>query len=168
MKNNSNSHKSTTAMGATSPGSSAGSAGGAAVPVPGSSKVPNPEVLERAQRRSFSAEYKQRVLREADAAKASGDGGAVGALLRREGLYSSHLTAWRKQRESGELAGLTPAKRGRKAKRRDEVTLENERLRRENARLQEELRKASIVIAVQKKVAALLGNPIEDDPTERT
>lgn len=108
------------------------------------------------------------MLREADAAKASGDAGAIGELLRREGLYSSHLVVWRRQRESGELAGLTPARRGRKpAKRRDPLALENEQLRRENARLQEELRKSAIVIDVQKKVAMLLGVPIET-PLEQT
>ena len=108
-----------------------------------------------------------RVLRDVDAAKASGDAGAVGALLRREGLYSSHIAAWRKQRESGELAGLAPAKRGRKpSKRHDPLHVEMERLRRENARLEDELRKASIVIDVQKKVAMLLGNPIESPDTE--
>lgn len=131
-------------------------------PSPGSAKIPDPEVLERPRRRSFTAEYKQRILREADAAKASGHSGALGELLRREGLYSSHLVVWRNQRENGELAGLTPAKRGRKAsKRRDPLAIEVEKLRRENARLEDELRKSAIVIDVQKKVAMLLGIPIE-------
>jgi transposase-like protein len=123
-------------------------------------------VVERAKRRQFSGEYKQRILREVDQALASGEEGAVGALLRREGLYSSHLTSWRAQRERGELAGLTPQKRGRKAKARNPLAAENERLQRQNARLEHELEKARIVIAVQKKVAALLGNPIPDDPEE--
>lgn len=136
-------------------------------PSPSSAKIPDPEVLERPKRRSFNAEYKMRVLREADAAKASGEAGALGELLRREGLYSSHLVVWRKQRESGELAGLTPAKRGRKAsKRRDPLALENEKLRRENARLEDQLRKSAIVIDVQKKVAMLLGIPLESAKTE--
>lgn len=136
-------------------------------PSPSSAKNPDPEVLEKPRRRSFTAEYKLRVLREADAAKASGDAGAIGELLRREGLYSSHLVVWRKQRESGELAGLTPAKRGRKpTKRRDPLALEVERLRRENARLQDELRKSAIVIDVQKKVAMLLGIPLATPPEE--
>jgi transposase-like protein len=120
-------------------------------------------VVERASRRRFSAEYKQRILREADQALASGE--EVGALLRREGLYSSHLTSWRRQRERGELAGLTPKKRGRKAS-RNPLTSEVERLQRQVARLEGDLEKARIVIAVQKKVAALLGNPIPDDPEE--
>jgi transposase-like protein len=120
-------------------------------------------VVERPTRRRFTAEYKQRILREADQALASGE--EVGALLRREGLYSSHLTSWRRQRERGELAGLTPKKRGRKSS-RNPLSSEVERLQRQNARLEQELEKARIVISVQKKVAALLGNPIPDDPEE--
>src|SRR5215470_19837402 len=69
---------------------------------------------ERPKRRAFTAEYKLRIVREADAAVASGVEGAVGELLRREGLYSSHLATWRRERDAGELAGLTPKKRGRK------------------------------------------------------
>ena len=130
--------------------------------------APPSEVVERAQRRQFSAEYKQRILREADQALASGEEGGLGALLRREGLYSSHLLTWRKQRERGELAGLTPQKRGRKAKPRNPLAAENERLQRRIARLEGDLEKARIVIAVQKKVAALLGNPIPDDPEEES
>lgn len=126
---------------------------------------PAAEVVERAKRRQYTAEYKQRIMREADEALASGEPGALGALLRREGLYSSHLTSWRGQRERGELAGLTPRKRGRKAT-LNPLASEVERLQRQNARLEQELEKARIVIAVQKKVAALLGNPIPDDPEE--
>lgn len=129
--------------------------------------APDPEVLERPKRRSFTSEYKLRILREVDAAKASGDTGAVGAVLRREGLYSSHLVEWRKQRETGEREGLRPLKRGPKpSKRHDPLALENARLRRENARLEEALRKAAIVIDVQKKVATLLGIPIESPEME--
>jgi len=145
---------------------SSGVAGEQAVPSPGSAKLPETEVLEKPRRRTFTAEYKQRILREYDRAKASGDSGAVGALLRAEGLYSSHLVEWRRQREAGELAGLAPAKRGRKSrKRKDPVAKENERLRRENERLQEELRKANTVIDVQKKLSTLLGIqlPTEED-----
>ena len=129
--------------------------------------APPAEVVERAKRRQFSAEYKQRILREADAAIASGEPGAVGALLRREGLYSSHITTWRAQRERGELAALTPKKRGRKPS-RNPLSAEVERLQRQVARLEGDLEKARIVIAVQKKVAALLGNPIPDDPEEQS
>ena len=79
---------------------------------PASRTVPDPEVVVKAQRRHFTAEYKRRILQEADACTQSGE---IGALLRREGLYSSHLNTWRHQRARGELQGLTPAKRGRKA-----------------------------------------------------
>lgn len=128
--------------------------------------APRSEVVERAQRRQFTAEYKQRILREADQALASGEPGALGALLRREGLYSSHLTSWRGARDRGELAGLEPKKRGRKAS-RNPLASEVARLERQVARLEGDLEKARIVISVQKKVAALLGNPIPDDPEER-
>ena len=127
--------------------------------------APPAEVVERPKRRQYTAEYKQRILREVDAALASGEQGAVGALLRREGLFSSHLAAWRGARDRGELAGLAPKKRGRKAS-RNPLRSEVERLQRQVARLEGDLEKARIVIAVQKKVAALLGNPIPDDPEE--
>ena len=94
--------------------------------------VPDPEVVPKAKRRKFSAEYKRRILREADACRKPGE---IGALLRREGLYSSLLSDWRRQREAGALAGLRAKKRGRKAKpearRVAELERENERLRRE-------------------------------------
>lgn len=121
---------------------------------------------EGPKRRTFTAEYKLRIVREADAALASGVEGAVGELLRREGLYSSHLTTWRREREEGQLAGLTPKKRGRKPQRSPEAD-ELARLQRENARLQHELTKANTVIEVQRQVAALLGEampaPTEED-----
>lgn len=117
---------------------------------------PNPEVVAQAKRRSFTVEYKQRILAEADQAKGSG---GIGALLRREGLYSSLLTTWRREREAGVRQALTPQKRGPKSK-RDPFQEETDKLRRENERLTEQLRKAEIVIDVQKKVAALLGWPI--------
>ena len=111
--------------------------------------APPAEVVERAQRRQFTAEYKQRILREVDQALATGEEGAVGALLRREGLYSSHLASWRAARDRGELAGLAPKKRGRKAS-RNPLASEVERLQRQVARLEGDLEKARIVIAVQK------------------
>jgi transposase-like protein len=114
--------------------------------------APDPEVTDRPRRRTFTAEYKARILREADECGP----GETGALLRREGLYSSHLTEWRRQREAGELDALTPKKRGRKAK-RSEAEVELERLRKENARLQDQIRKAELIISVQKKVAKLFG-----------
>jgi transposase-like protein len=118
---------------------------------------PDPEVVAKARRRIFTAEYKQRVLAEADQAK--NESGAIGALLRREGLYSSHLVTWRQERTAGILHALAPQKRGPKSK-RNPLDEENQKLRRENQRLTEELRKTEIVIDVQKKVAALLGRPI--------
>lgn len=107
---------------------------------------PNPEVLAQAKRRRFTAEYKQRILTEVDRAKGSG---GIGAVLRREGLYSSVLTTWRREREAGTLQALTPQKRGPKSH-RDPVADENQQLRRDNLRLTEELRKADIVIDIQK------------------
>jgi len=121
---------------------------------------------DRPKRRTFAAEYKVRIVREADAALASGVEGAVGELLRREGLYSSHLTVWRRERDAGELAGLTPKKRGRKS-RKNPLADEVARLERELARVKGELAKANIVIDTQKKLAALLGEtlpvPTEED-----
>jgi transposase len=116
-------------------------------------KMPNPEVVVKAQRRRFTAEYKRRILQEADACTQYGE---VGALLRREGLYSSHLSTWRRQRQQGELQGLTPAKRGRKA---DPLAAENARLQRETERLKAQLARAELIIDVQKKVSQLLGLP---------
>ena len=125
---------------------------------------PDPEVVAQAQRRHFTAEYKQRILAETDQAKGSG---SIGALLRREGLYSSLLATWRREREAGVRQALSPQKRGPKSK-RDPVAEENQQLRRETQRLTEELRKAEIVIDIQKKVATLLGRPISTvDPEEK-
>ena len=117
---------------------------------------PDPEVVAQAKRRTFSADYKQRILAEADQAKGSG---GIGALLRREGLYSSVLTNWRRERAAGVRQSLAPQKRGPKSK-RDPVQEEIQKLQKDNARLTEQLRKAEIVIDVQKKVGALLGWPI--------
>jgi transposase-like protein len=114
---------------------------------------PNPEVVAQAKRRSFTADYKQRILAETDRAKGSG---GVGALLRREGLYSSLLATWRRERASGVRLALAPQKRGPKSK-RDPVQEEVQKLHKENARLTEELRKAAIVIDVPKKLGTLLG-----------
>ena len=110
---------------------------------------PNPEVPERARRRRFSPKYKLRVLQEADRCGP----GELGALLRREGLYSSHLAVWRRQRDEGALASLSK-KRGRKTKRSPEE-IEFERLGRENAFLRERLRQLELIVAAQRKVAAL-------------
>src|SRR5450631_2536468 len=117
----------------------------------------DPEVVAQAKRRRFTAEYKHHILTKADQAKGFG---GVGALLRREGLYSSVLATWRREREAGVRQALAPQKRGPKSK-YNPLAEENQQLRRENQRLTEELRKADIVIDVQKKVAALLGRPID-------
>jgi transposase-like protein len=126
----------------------------------------SPEVLEKAKRRTYTAEYKIKILREADECER----GELGALLRREGLYSSLLTVWRQQRDEGTIAGLEPKKRGRKERRRhDAVALENERLRKENARLERRLKQAELIIDVQKKVSQMLGIPlksIDDDGSD--
>lgn len=117
---------------------------------------PDPEVVAQAKRRRFTAEYKHAFLREADQAKGTG---SIGALLRREGVYSSQLATWRREREAVVRQALAPQKRGPKSK-RDPFQEENQKLLKENARLTEQLRKAEIVIDVQKKVGALLGWPI--------
>lgn len=123
----------------------------------------DPEVLERPRRRKFPAKYKLQMVEEADACTRQGE---IGALLRREGLYSSHLTTWRRLRDSGALAGLTPRKRGRKANPAKEETRRMEVLERENQRLRERLAKAEIIIDVQKKVSSLLGIPLSQPPSD--
>lgn len=123
--------------------------------------VPDPEVNGRPARRRFSAAYKLKIIEEADRCTNSGE---VGALLRREGLYGSHLAAWRKARRTGSLSALA-RKRGRKAQRTVE-TQEIVRLRRENARLRAKLERAQTIIEVQKKLAAVLG--VELEPPEST
>jgi transposase-like protein len=124
---------------------------------------PDPEVVAKPKRRTYTAEYKLGILQEAEAAAATR--GGVGALLRREGLYSSLLATWRRERANGILEALTPQKRGPKSKRHP-LDEENQKLRRQNARLTEDLRKAHIIIDVQKKVAALLGHPIPEQDLE--
>ena len=127
---------------------------------------PDPEVVAKPKRRTYTAEYKQRILEEAEAV--AGTRGGLGALLRREGLYSSLLTYWRRERSQAIREALAPRKRGPKSQRHPWEE-ENQKLRRQNARLTEDLRKANLIIEVQKKVAALLGNPIPDvDPEEKS
>lgn len=120
----------------------------------GAGSVPDPEVAEKPKRRRFSVEYRLRIVREADACKAPGE---IGALLRREGLYSSLLTAWRRQRDEGALAGLRSKKRGPKAK---VVDPRVKGLERENAQLKRKLEQAETIIDIQKKVAGILGIPL--------
>ena len=139
-------------------------AGKTVAPPPAALPLSNPEVVVDAKRRTFTAEYKLRILAEADAATQPG---AIGALQRREGLYSSHLVTWRRERQAGILKGLTPHKRGPKSK-RSPIEEENQKLRRANERLTEQLRKAEIVIDVQKKVGTLLGWPLpKANPEEK-
>ena len=135
-------------------------------PVTGNGRLlPDPAVLEKPERRRFTAEYKLRILHAADRCTAPGQ---VGALLRREGLYSSLLSTWRRQRDEGTLAGLTPKRRGRKANPDTPVIAENERLRRENQRLMAKLRQAETIIEVQKKLSEILGIPLPPpDSNER-
>ena len=115
----------------------------------------DPEVAERAKRRRFTAEYKLRILRKADACKGDGD---IGALLRREGLYSSQLAAWRRQRDELTKAGMKARKRGPKS---NAVDPQVKRLERENARLKERLEQAETIIDFQKKLSKLLGIPLK-------
>lgn len=127
----------------------------------GSQTVPDPEVSDRAVRRRFTAKYKLSILQQADACR---DSGSIGALLRREGLYSSHLTTWRHQRDEGSLSALTPKQRGRKPAPVNQVTLENEQLRKENARLERRLKQAELIIDIQKKVSQVLGITLATPP----
>jgi transposase len=119
------------------------------------------EVVAKATRRRFTVEYKRKIVREADACKTPG---TVGALLRREGLYSSHLTTWRAARERGELAGA--AKKRRSLRRvvdpRDKKLSEQAR---EISRWQKRAARAEALVALQKQVAALLGTPPTDEPS---
>jgi len=126
-------------------------------------RAPSPEVLEKPARRRFTAEYKLKILAEADACS---EPGALGELLRREGLYSSHLSTWRRQRDEGALTGLQPKRRGRKAKPKNPLADEVARLGRENRRLREQLRQAELIIDVQKKVSEMLNIPLKTPDSE--
>ena len=119
--------------------------------------MPDPEVSLKAKRRTFSAEYKLRILNEASTCRSPR---ARGALLRREGLYSSHLTNWRREIRDGAWNGLQPKKRGRKS---DPLAVENAQLKREVARLQAQLERAETIIEVQKKLSQLLGLPTANE-----
>jgi transposase-like protein len=119
------------------------------------------EVSEKARRRRFTVEFKRRVVKEADACKAPGE---VGELLRREGLYSSHLTTWRAARDRGELApGAIAKKRGPQASVPDARDKRIAELERENAKLTKRADRAEAIAEIQKKVAALLGRPFPSE-----
>ena len=132
----------------------------AKVAIPFVASSPDPEVPAKPERRKFRAEDKKRILEETDRAV---EHGGVGAILRREGIYSSTLHGWRKERDAAVRKAFSQ-KRGPQTK-RNPLSSENERLRRQNQRLQEELEKARIIIDVQKKVAKLLGHPIPETPS---
>ena len=140
---------------------SEGTPGGAATgPPPTGPLPPDPEVPEKARRRQFSAEYKLRILAEADVCAESG---GIGALLRREGLYFSHLVTWRRQRGEGALSGLEPRKRGRKPKEINPLARKLAEAEAKNRKLERRLAEAQIIIEFQKKVAEVLGIPLKNE-----
>ena len=112
------------------------------------------EVLEKATRRRFTAEYKAKVLKEADVCKQPGE---IGALLRREGLYHSHLTVWREQRRKGELVGLAQKKRGPAPKETNPLAAKLATMEKENVRLKARAERAEALVDLQKKVSEILG-----------
>ena len=128
------------------------SAGGSGTGLDGIAS-PDPEVLEKKPRRKLTAKYKLRILAEADACNQPGQ---IGALLRREGLYSSSLTTWRRQKKRGLLQAMTPKKRGRKEKHKNPLAKDVARLENENRRLQLKLKQAKMIIEAQKKMAEIL------------
>jgi transposase len=128
-------------------------------PMPGGSvkfncSPPDPEVPETKRRRKFTAKYKLHILAEADTCT---EPGQLGALLRREGLYSSNLTTWRRQRQKGLLTAMTPKKRGRRKKETNPLVPRVAQLERDNRRLQQKLKQAELIIEAQKKMAEILG-----------
>ena len=124
----------------------------------GESPVPDAEVTAKARRRTFAAAYKLQILDAANAAQGSGE---IGALLRREGLYYSHLTKWKEQQRTGALTGLAPRRRGPKAEPPNPLAKRFAELERENRRLTRRLAQSEAIIDIQKKVAALLGIPLD-------
>lgn len=122
------------------------------------------EVLAKAARRRFTAEYKRRILKEAERCSRPGE---IGALLRREGLYSSHLSAWRAARERGELAGLAPKRRGPRPKPIDARDRRIRALERENRRLAARAERAEALVEVQKKLSQLLGIELPENDGKR-
>lgn len=126
------------------------------VQAPPEAAPPDPEVVAKPTRRKFTAEYKLRILAQAERCAP----GEQGALLRREGLYFSHLRDWREQRDKGILASLSPKQRGRKPQPPDPTGRRIAELQRENERLQQRLAQAETIIEIQKKVSELLGIPL--------
>lgn len=147
------------------PGGTAGNGRSAcAEPAPSKAVIPDPEVSALPKRRRFSADYKARIVEEAEGCTESG---AVGALLRREGLFSSHLSEWRKLYRAGALQALRDDKRGRKTTKHP-LEEENDRLRKQNERLATRLERAETIIEIQKKVATMLGIPLNSVENEDT
>jgi transposase len=126
---------------------------------------PDTEVSDKAKRRRFSAAYKQRILRESEACT---EPGAISALLRREGLYSSHLFTWRRLAERGKREALTPKKRGPQPKAADERDKRIEQLERENAKLAHRAERAEALVEIQKKISQLLGIPQPETDDEES
>ena len=122
--------------------------------------MPETEVVVKARRRQYTAEYKLKIIKEIENCHGNGD---IGAVLRREGVYSSMLSKWKEQRDNGSLDGLSAQKRGPKV---DPNAAEMVRLQRDNGRLRERLRQAELIIDVQKKVAQLLGIPLGENNQE--
>ena len=135
-------------------------ADGGAAQAPRLGQAPEVEVVAQAERRRFTAEYKQQIVREAERCT---EAGQIGALLRREGLYSSHLSTWRAARDRGALDGLAPKKRGPKVTApdpRDKKIAEQER---QIVRWQHRAERAEALVELQKKIAALLGTPLDNE-----
>ena len=125
--------------------------------------TPDPEVPEKKPRRKFTAQYKLAILDKADKYTESGQ---LGALLRKEGLYFSNLTTWRRQRDNGLLTVMSPKKRGRKKIEKNPLACEVARLQRDNERLKKKLKQAETIIEVQKKISQILG--ISQDHNEES
>jgi transposase len=140
-----------------------GTDGGRRPPVVPPPVAASPELSDRPRRRTFTAKDKLRILAEADRAAATG---GIGAILRREGLYSSALTSWRRQRDAGAIGGLSPAMRGPKTAEPNPLATELTRLQQDHARLTQRLTRAEAIIDIQKKVAALLGIPLAPSDNE--
>ncbi len=135
---------------------------------PSATKIPNlsppdPEVTGKKPRRKFTVKYKLRMLKKADTCT---DPGQLGVLLRQEGLYSSNLTTWRKQRDEGILIAMSPKKRGRKAQPKNPLALEVARLQKENLGLKNKLKQAELIIDAQKKISEILGIAQNHDENE--
>jgi transposase-like protein len=124
---------------------------------------PDPEVTGKKPRRKFTAKYKLRMLKKADACT---EPGQLGTLLRQEGLYSSNLTTWRKQRDEGLLIAMSPKKRGRKVQPKNPLAPEIARIQKENQRLKQKLRQAELIIDAQKKISEILGIAQNHDENE--